>query len=159
MYWDQVRSRLIQSGLASKNDIIGCSEGDLASLEQRVGLTLPSSYKEFMREFGRGAGKFFDDVCIYYDEIANLQYEASEILYDYPEHNLLLSTSTFVFSMRQGEQFTFFNCLEEDPPVWFYFEGHPAFERIADCFVDFLEAELRQAEDMYSKIRGTEFDF
>lgn len=150
-----LKKRLVEAGLATRNQIRGCTSDDVALLERQAGGRLPQAYRDFLVAVGRGAGDFLRDVDIFYDSIADLNVEAADILNDWEDGQLLLPDRAFVFSMRQGEQFMFF-CVDGDdnPPIDFYYEGRGSFQRIASSIWAVVESELQLAE----KLRESEAD-
>jgi hypothetical protein len=65
-----LRSALIESGIAAEADIAGCGAGEIAALEERYG-PLPESYRQILALIGRGAGQLVDsaEFWIYADQI------------------------------------------------------------------------------------------
>lgn len=153
-----LRHRLLTSGLADPASIHGCSPGDLHQIEVVAQRPLPSSYADFMTNFGRGAGRFLRDVDIFYPKVLTLKPVAIEILQDYEELHLSLPPSAFVFAVRNREQFMCFSDITVDPPVHFYMSGDPAISTVAETFWEFIECELEQCERSYEQVKDTPYD-
>jgi hypothetical protein len=113
------------------------------------GFVLPYSYKVFLKNFGKGAGRLMDDVDIFYDSIFNLTKKAREILQD--EGDPILPENAFVFTMREG-QFFFFKVDEitEDPPIFYYMELATEFIKKQDSIWNFVEEEIKFVEGSIS---------
>ena len=58
--------RIIQSQLATPERIKGCSEIEIAKIEQTYGLLLPYSYQIFLRHFGRSFCRIGIDIEFLY---------------------------------------------------------------------------------------------
>jgi hypothetical protein len=144
----QFVTRLLAAGIATPREIIGCSADEIAALEAFHGIKLPLAYTDFLRVAGRCAGKFIYDVDFLYDKLFTLNALAADLLNDWEKGQLKLPTNAFVFAMRYGEQFMFFEAdgKNDDPPVFFYFEGHKKFKHIANSVWEVLEAELTETE-------------
>jgi hypothetical protein len=155
----QIYDRLISSGLADKNTIVGCSDSELYAIVREANRELPEPYREFMAAFGHNAGRFLRDIDMFYPGVLLLRSVAEEIVADYEEFEIKLPASAFVFAMRQKEQFMFFDDAGNDPPVKYYMSGQPAITIIARSFWDLIESELNQAETNYAVIKGTVYEF
>ena len=155
----QIQERLISSGLATPDSIIGCSDTELTQIATCAGRELPTAYRQFMAKFGKKAGRFLRDVEIFYPAVLGLRSVAEEIVRDYEEFQIELPSSAFVFSMRQKEQFMFFDDYSDDPPVKFYMSGDAGFTTIANRFWEVIESELEVAVENYEAIKGTPLDF
>jgi len=155
----QIYDRLISSGLATNNTIVGCSDEELYAIARVAGRELPVPYREFMAAFGHQAGRFLRDIDMFYPGVLSLRPIAEEIVTDYEEFNVELPPLAFVFAVRQKEQFMFFDDPGDDPPVKFYMSGQPAITTIGRSFWDVIESELEQAEASYAVIKDTPYEF
>jgi hypothetical protein len=54
----KLKSKLNQLGVFS----IGCSNREIEQLESYARFALPDVYKEFLANFGRGTGKYLNDI-------------------------------------------------------------------------------------------------
>ncbi|MEA5550511.1 SMI1/KNR4 family protein [Anabaena cylindrica UHCC 0172] len=132
--------RLIFEG----NQCVSCSDLEIIQLEQQQGIILPSTYKDFLKMMGNGAGKFLRGSDCFYQHLPQIQEWAKQLLVenDFPQ---ALPEDAFVFFMHQGYQFSFFRLSEGDnPPTYSYCEGQkePYFVKIHDQFSDFLAVEI-----------------
>ena len=59
---NELRRRLIAADIVSGNLIRGCDAAQLWEIESLCGASLPSSYVEFMSQFGLSTGRFMRDV-------------------------------------------------------------------------------------------------
>ena len=57
MKTDEVVNLLVRTKIAQPQEIVGCTEEEISELEQRVGLTLPTAYRDFLRTMGAQGGK------------------------------------------------------------------------------------------------------
>lgn len=86
-----------------------------------------SSYKEFLRAMGKGAGMFFRGTAMFLPDLnKGLKTAARELLEENQQPTQVLDDA-FVFSMHQGYQFDYFYTTDgDDPPVYHYMEGEGA---------------------------------
>lgn len=152
----ELYDRIIQSQIATLEQIKGCSEQEIEELEKACELSLPYSYKVFLRNFGHGFGGVANDVDFLYQDVLPLTNIAREILQE--EGDPVLPGNAFVFAMRYGEQFAFFEASEgiEDPPTFFYMECDENFTKTDDSIFDFWEEEVKLKEKIVAqrKIRN-----
>lgn len=101
-----LESTLIQSGIAAREDLAGCSAGEIAALE-RYG-ALPDSYRQVLALIGHGAGQLVDsaEFWIYADQIDRIPGKIQEYLDrvraeggDVPD----IPPNAFFISARYGE--------------------------------------------------------
>jgi hypothetical protein len=144
-------ARLISNGIAHPSEIRGCSEADLLALEQESGVTLPMAYREFMMTVGRGAGKFLQDVTVFYPDIKKL---TQEVVNELP--NIKLPSGAFVFLQRLGEVFLYFvaDGSSADPPIYRWSERRGVAEACESIWV-FIGQELDQHEQGARGAQGT----
>ncbi|CAN1213549.1 Knr4/Smi1-like domain-containing protein [Tumidithrix helvetica PCC 7403] len=132
-----------------ENTLLPCSDRSITELEQKLEISLPKLYKEFLQMMGNGAGKFLQGEDCFYPQLPLIQGWAKELLQEnnFPES---LPDDAFVFFMHQGYQFSFFKLSEGDnPPIYSYCEGQEEthFIKNHDKFSDFLSVEI----ELYNK--------
>lgn len=123
----------------------GCTDEEVATLEQRIGRFLPAAYREFLLWIGHSAEYLLRGSNVFYPDLERLHTSTEELL---QENNITtpLPDDAFVFYMHQGYQCSFFRLSEGDnPPVYFYGEGEglDTFRLGYPHYSDFLEAEIR----------------
>lgn len=144
---NELKNRMINSGIADPTKIKGCSEEEILVLEKACGLSLPYSYKVFLHYFGHSFGGIvMNDVEINYNSVFSLIDDLKEFQSDDEEPKF--PQNTFFFSARYKEQYLFFdlNNANEDPPVFHYTVGHDYFRQTSDSIFDFLEEEIGLTE-------------
>ncbi|WP_425614152.1 SMI1/KNR4 family protein [Anatilimnocola sp. NA78] len=136
--------RIVAAGLAKHQPICGAFEVEIASLETTLGVALPEDYRSFLKAVGHSAGAFWDDVDFRVKQLVELQSRAKEMVANWEDGKLPIPNNAFVFAMRQGEQFMFFETGTPlvELPIYFYFEGRGAFSICGTSFWDVIEAEL-----------------
>jgi len=106
----------------------GCPRGQIDEIESSLGVRLPSSYRRFLARFGRddGASAALRGSDYYLPLLLDLRSGAEELLRE-SNSSFALHPQDFVFWMHQGYQFCFFRAdgSNQDPPVFYYFEGWP----------------------------------
>lgn len=155
---DILYDRLIKSGLATEDSIIGCTELELGQIIKCSKRVLPSDYLDFMRRFGRKAGRFLSDIDMFYPSVLTLRSTAVEILMNGSDRLLTLPDDAFVFSVRYGEQFMCFSGTTDDAVILSYMFGDESFGNVGNSLRGFLLRELEYAEWGYKQIKGTPYD-
>lgn len=129
---------LVSSQIASAEEIEGCSENEIKELEDEIGHSFPTVYREFLLAAGHRAGLLFQGTDIFFGSLRGLTQEANELLEENQEP-FTLPADTFVFSMHQGYEFNYFRFSErENPPVYQYIEGEGDPKLAWDSFSNFL---------------------
>src|SRR5262245_51944754 len=95
-------ARLLETGIASTDTIIGCLPEEIEHLEQTAGVRLPDEYRHYLRACGKSAGTFMIDCDAFYPELLGMQQQAKDVLTNWEDGRLSLPTSAFVFLMRDG---------------------------------------------------------
>ena len=94
----------------------------LESFERKYEIKLPQLYKAWFYKGGPQSESFIGTDA---DEsyLPQLRGWATELLNDC-HVNFELPSNAFVFAMHQGYEFMYFLCDgNDDPEVWYYFEG------------------------------------
>ena len=144
MYLDQVKNQLIELKLVKQDELLGCTRDDVIAIEQKLGISLPRAYQEFLLSMGDSAGQFLRGSDCFFKHLPQLQEWGVELLH---ENNFAesLPEDAFIFFMHQGYQFSFFRVSEgADPPTYSYCEGtnQTSFIKSHDSFSEFLETEV-----------------
>lgn len=128
-------------GIAEPGQIKGCTDREVAELEEKINIALPEIYKTFLLKAGHKAGKFHVGTDMFYRHLFNLREFAEELL---EENNvdLTLPKTAFVFLMHQGYQFLYFDSTLKNPPIYGYNEGNEGPQLLYKKFTDFLFADL-----------------
>lgn len=131
---DTAIAALVAAGLVDSSTIQGCKEAEISTLETRLGIRLPRSYRSFLAAMGRAAGTFLVGTDILYSLLPTLRRQAERLLTECGG-SLALDPADFVFAVHQGYEFLFFTCgASDDPPVFLYEEGEATFRRVAETF-------------------------
>src|SRR4051812_42789113 len=109
----ELMTRLIINGVATPDEIRGCSAKEIAELERQEGVHLPKAYREFLRAVGHGAGRLMQDVSVFFKDVMGM---AGRVKEDF-EGIIKLPTNAFVFANRMGEVILYFiaDGSSEDP--------------------------------------------
>jgi len=73
-------STLLQWDQASPDQIAGCTDDEIASLEKQFSVSLPSAYKHFLRTLGKGGGSFENDALLKMHTLAEARKQAEKML-------------------------------------------------------------------------------
>ncbi|MCR6650706.1 MAG: SMI1/KNR4 family protein [Cellvibrionaceae bacterium] len=128
-------------GVARKSELVGVSDTEVRSLEHYFGLSFPSSYRQFLRSFGRSAGFLSPWMAIYFDDLKEIRDQfdclvaADGLHFNLPAKTLLIANweSVFDFIVCDGQ---------ENPPVYridLYKVDHSQFRVYAQSFGEYLE--------------------
>ncbi|WP_169730630.1 SMI1/KNR4 family protein [Calidithermus terrae] len=135
---DQAVKRLVESGLAPRDFMCGCSEEEVNELEEFFGIQLPEAYRYFLERLGKSAGTFLIGTDFLFATLKQLRSEAEDLL-ETDNAPFRLSSRHFVFAVHQGYQFLFFDALAgDDPPVLHYLEGESEPKEVFPCFSRWL---------------------
>lgn len=136
--------KLVNNGLANYSQIQGCSIEEIQKIEEYFQYPLPKTYKEFLYYMGYRAGRFFAGTDIFYHRIFELKEGFNDLLND-DNSDFKLKETDFVFASHQGYQFMYFNLCENDnPPVYYYFEGDMFPHKKWETFSDFLYENMEE---------------
>jgi hypothetical protein len=125
-------------GMAASDNVIGCTEKEIAQLESTYAVILPASYKDFLKKMGAGAGYFLHGSKLYYPELITLKKSAEQLLKD-NDNPFTLGKEQFVFLNHQDYQFMFIDTTSgDDPPVCRYVEGQTGPEEVDKHFSSWL---------------------
>jgi hypothetical protein len=112
MKTDEVVNLLLRKKIAQPQEIVGCTEEEISELEQRVGLTMPTAYRDFLRTMGHRAGSFMVGTDFFYDGLLGLRDSLVESLAQM-RVDFQMPSDLFVFSSHQGYIFIFSERLKE----------------------------------------------
>jgi hypothetical protein len=122
MYLDKAKMKEEALHQAGFEDLVPCTEDEIAFLERWLKRPFPQAYREFLHWMGYWGGGLLVGSDFFYERLMNMQEGARALLEEdhYPGE---LPEDAFVFFMHQGYQFYFFRFSEgADPPVSYYLE-------------------------------------
>lgn len=135
---DEAKEQLITRGTAGESSFYGCSESEIGEIEAEAGQPLPRAYIEFLRQMGKGAGRFFEGTDVFYPFMFQNTQAAKEMLEELAV-GLSLPENAYIFAMHQGYQFFFFFEDNDNPSVHYYMEGNLHFDRWNETFTEFIK--------------------
>lgn len=155
MYLEQLKNKIAKSSISKKRR--PCTEQEISSLEEELGLSLPAAYKEFLLWGGHNTGRIWEGSDCCFEDLKILQESAVELLEE-NKFKEALPEDAFVFFMHQGYQFMFFRTSEgEDPPIYFYKESQQnplhSFVRLHSSFSEALSKEVEFQEKLREERR------
>lgn len=154
MYLNRAKTAFAHSRLAAPDEVLGCTEAEVAALEQRIGHYLPAAYREFLLWIGHSAGHLLQGSDVFYQQLEPLPTYAQELLQE-NDITTPLPEDAFVFYVHQGYQFMFFRLSEgDDPPVYYYGEGEgqDTFRVLYPSYSAFLETEIEGHTKLLAEI-------
>lgn len=117
----------------------GCTEEEINALEERLHVSLPQSYRAFLRTMGHGVDDFMvsDRWTFKIDDLPKIARDKEyEDFCDLPENY-------FVFADRSGYWWVFFilDGINEDPPVYGFDDGEDrTYRQVARSVWEFIES-------------------
>lgn len=139
---------LTRKGICRREEIIGCNEVEIASVERFALAPLPRQYRVFLAAAGKSAPGFFTGTDFFFGQTGALNQSAAELLRENAEP-FELPAGCFVFSMHQGYVFHYFMLdAGDDPPVFTYVEGGGPPQPAGDSFSDYLSGSIDWHERM-----------
>jgi hypothetical protein len=150
-FFSELLSRIVELGLAKNEDIIGCTDDEILSLERDFNIKLPKSYRLFLMKMGKGAGRFIPDECLYYNLFSSKS-DAQELLLECGAP-ISIEEGWFVYYFNQYNFFFFDTCLDNsDPEVFRFIEGNShtvkEFNSFTAWLADLLQYEEEIAEEL-----------
>jgi hypothetical protein len=132
---------LVQQGAILETSLVGCTDAEIATIEQHFGCILPAAYRDFLSLAGKSAGKLFRGTDIFFPRVLALRAEACELM---NELNLadLLPVDAKIFCMHQGYEINYFLPISNDPPVCQFFEGQSSTTQPWKSFSEFLKNSI-----------------
>lgn len=144
------QSALLVAGLAQESDIRGLSEDAIMGIEADRGLTLPTDYKDFLRECGCAAGLFGTDIDILHPRFLNLNEDFLEAAHEF-DISYSPPANAFFFSAYQGGSFHYFLCQGTDTKVYVLNDGDSAPTAIASSFTEFMVDAIASWREMLAR--------
>ncbi|MFN3549646.1 MAG: PhnD/SsuA/transferrin family substrate-binding protein [Mesorhizobium sp.] len=147
---ESLRRRLISSGIADETAMLGCSDTEIAAIEERYG-PLPASYREILGLIGRRAGWLVDarEMDFFADRLDAVNESVAEAVAEADEDEQIAPPppGAFFISARYLE---YQSCLlangAADSPVWTYDEDMTRLEKAHDSVWDWIMGFVADAE-------------
>ncbi|WP_342801244.1 hypothetical protein [Nocardia sp. No.11] len=134
-----LRRELLASGVASEDEIMGCSASEIEDVSSSAGsFRLPGQYLAFLQVMGRRAGKLFEGTDIFYPRSLEAREAAIDVASGDGES--LSLENRFFFGHHQGCKVYLFE--PDSPAVFTYQEGHPEVRMLAESLLAFLQHAL-----------------
>jgi hypothetical protein len=128
---------LLESGVGTVDDIVGCSIDEIAAVQKASAIDLPSDYVAFLQFMGRRAGRLLRGEALYYPECLGAAEAAQDIASEPGED--LTPENKFFFSHHQGTMVRFFE--DDSSAIFTYTERHPGeVKRIFESFLEWIWA-------------------
>lgn len=154
--FDQLLQRMKRSGVASRSQLVGCSQKEIAALEARYELRLPESYALYLRTMGHKSGRLFthDHMAVFYSYVLKMTADERWSWNDGaddgsgPPEKFQLPGDALLIAGRLGDQFEFIRCnLPDDSPVWYFNTYEWEVKQSHASIFDWLEAWCGEAEE------------
>lgn len=130
--------KLVQSGLASRGSLQGCTPEEIASIDSHFGLRLPQCYRDFLTQVGRCAGAFLVGFDYSFPKMFEFRDWAGQMIQQ-SGWSFSLPKIAYVFFFDPAGAFLFFHCNgDPDPPVLMFIETENDARKVFDTFSDWL---------------------
>jgi hypothetical protein len=134
-------NRILASGLA--NELLGCSDKDLADIEEAFEVKLPAVYRALMKMLGRGAGDLWNNCSYQYPQVVDYLRDNAEQYLEANNQSFRLGPTDYVFMDHQGCEFFYFDTTKgDDPPVYKFGDRQVEPVKIDDTLSHFLKLEV-----------------
>ncbi|MBF2049789.1 MAG: SMI1/KNR4 family protein [Elainella sp. C42_A2020_010] len=128
-----------------------CTLDEVKFLEQKLNLSLPLAYQEFLLWMGHGSGEFMRGEDFQFGQLKSIREGALELMQfnNFPEP---LPDDAIVFTIHQGCAFGFMQGSEGcNPPIHFYFEQENGqglikwnnFNNLESYLLDYMESLIK----------------
>ncbi len=153
MDMEQIVRSMIENDLATAGEIQGCSQEEVAQLEQHFNIQFPRSYREFLLTMGHQCGTLFRGTDILYPRRFDFAESVKELTEE-SKADFRLPEDAFVFSMHQGYIFWYFRLGEgDDPPIYQYNENQPDSRRVAASLSEYLTESIETSVIIRNRIK------
>ncbi len=145
--FDAFLDRLEASEIAFRSSVKGCSDNEIAALEDRHKVTLPASYRSYLSTMGHSSGRLLthDHYAATYEHVLTLTDDYNED-WDSGPH-VELPDDSLVIVGRLGDQFLMIRCVSgDDSPVWYFNEYDTDIREEYSSVFDWLHSLAAEAE-------------
>lgn len=122
---DLIRNSL-KKNIISASDIKKMSDDDIAYIENKFNIYLPSIYKDFLSICGNGGGQLIDHSLLHYPPSLLHLYEGVQEMIEEDIENIYepIPDNAFFFASTLGAHYWYFICDENpDPSVYYITAG------------------------------------
>jgi hypothetical protein len=137
---------LLEKNKLKIGNTLGIDNNQVVGIEKKFQLKLPSSYKEYLMNFGTNSGNLLASYYMTYPSLVENKADAIEML-NFDDRKLdsekpTIKDSYFFFGQWQGYVFYFFDCSEDtDDPAVYILTDSPKIEKYKNSFSEFIYDE------------------
>lgn len=113
--FDQITQKMQKRGIAAHGDLVGVCDKEIAQLESELNISLPASYRHFMRSMGRSAGFLSPWMALYFDDLKEIQQQFQQLNAQL-SNPLQLTQSTLLIAQCE-HYFDAIDCNQSDPEI------------------------------------------
>ena len=127
---------------------VGWLEDDVDDLEAELGVKFPAVFRAYVEHTAGGRGALFAGSDAEPRQMADYRERATELI-DEAGASEFLDDKSAVFLFHQGYSFLYFKADGGyDAPVFQFVEGEAAPRQVAPGFAEFLDAQVRELEEL-----------
>ena len=144
---------IIASGMSKAEDFQGCSDAEIKEMEEHFRLSLPATYRSFLRAMGKSAGNEFLRDCIFtYPNILKFRDQADNLA---KAGGVAIPKTAMVFLIHDY-QFHYFDTSDDvqDPPTYRYVEEDENAVQIFDTFTGCMASILHTEIDAWQAVKS-----
>lgn len=147
--FDTLVNRIIETWIATDASFVGCTDSEIAALESKYRITLPTTYRAYLNRMGKSSGRLLthDHYAATYAHVIKMTVQCREDRDEFPDSKLPdLPADSLVIVGRLGEQFLMIRCSKtDDSPVWYFNEYDGEIKQCYQSVLDWLNSLVDDA--------------
>ena len=148
----EIEERFLASGIVTDDSLLGCTDDEIACLEESFCVKLPQVYKEFLSVFGNSSGDFLLSSKFCYGDLFESRKLAEELLLSAEDPPKL--GTLFVFYVRSNRVMYFDTAEEsEDPAIYYYQQCRPRPVLKFDSFTSWLRKVVDEEIELFEALK------
>lgn len=121
-FFSELKYFIIELGIDIQK-IVGCSDHEIVSIENKIGTVLPEAYKEYLKSIGKKfLFEFFDAEQMSFEDYDDIEEYVNDAL---TETGFTFEREIFPISHRRYDFFRFFYLNGSDNPEIWFFDEYP----------------------------------
>ena len=128
--FDKLLEEMSRLGIGNRDELKGCTSRQIQRLENKLGVTIPESYRRYLQLMGQDSARLFahDRIHVKYADVLDLTVDATAFLADWSNdkptnpNNCSLPSDALVILYRDScDDYNFIRCNRAtDSSVWHF---------------------------------------